>query len=243
METLVMPHLRLTLKRLLTGAAVLSALLLAGCDEHVQITRDHDIRIPKHATWAWRPAEDVRNSPPPPAASPNSSNSDNRPVTSRDDIGAAPRPRYGRPAAPAPTREPSAEDDVVRQKVRTAIEQTLASKGFQQVDPSQAEFLVDYKFAVRRVNETVPTYGAGYPGLVCGPFRCWYGWGGPAYYGYENIHFREGMIVFDFVQNETQHLVYRAVGEKPVHRDAFSLSQGDINGLTHKLLGELRVGK
>ena len=39
------------------AAAALVGLFLAGCDEHVQIIRDPDIRIVKHATWAWRPAE------------------------------------------------------------------------------------------------------------------------------------------------------------------------------------------
>jgi hypothetical protein len=227
-------------KRLLAAAAFLPLILVAGCDEHVQITRDHDVRIPKHATWAWRPAvEEARNTPPPSAP-----NAGNRPVISRDTLSGPPA-NPGPRTRPAPSREPSAEDEVVRQRVKGAIEQTLASKGFQQVDPAQADFLVDYKFAVRRFNETVPAvYGGGYPGLVCGPFRCWAGWGyGPAFVGYENIHFREGMIVFDFFQRDTRHLVYRAVGEKPVHRDAFSLSQDEINGLTHHLLSQLNPGK
>jgi len=223
-------------KRLVLAAGLVSVAFLVGCDEHVQITRDHDIRIPKHATWAWRPYEEARNTPPPAAP-----NGDNRPVISRDTLTPSPAPPP-RGRAAAPPREASAEDDVVRQKVKTAIEQTLASKGFQQVDSAQAEFLVDYKFAVRRYNETVPAYG-GDPGLVCGPFRCWYGAYGPGWVGYENIHFREGTIVFDWTQRDTRHLAYRAVGEKPVHRDAFSLSQDDINSLTHKLLGELKPGK
>jgi len=226
------------LKRLLTAAAIVGVVFLVGCDEYVHIVRDHDIRIPKHATWAWRPAEEARNTPPP-ATAPNR---DDRPVISRDNLGGPPPAQRPPRAGAAPAREPSAEDDVMRQKVKTAIEQTLASKGFQQTDPAQAEFLVDYKFAVRRQSETVPAYG-GYPGLVCGPFRCWYGAYGPAFVGYENIHFRAGMIVFDWTQKDTRHLVYRAVGEKPVDRDAFSLSQDQINGLTHKLLSQLNAGK
>jgi hypothetical protein len=87
-------------------------------------------------------------------------------------------------------------------------------------------------------------YAGAYPGLVCGPFRCWESWGyGPAYPGYENIHFREGTIVFDWVQQSTKHLAYRAVGEKPVRRDAFSLTQSDINDLVHHLLKDLKPGK
>jgi len=223
----------LTLKRLLTAAALLSLIFVAGCDEYVQVTRDRDVRIARNATWAWRPAVEEA------AAARDTRPVDNRPVTSRDDI------RRDQRAQPA-RRDPDANDEVVRGRVKTAIEQALTSKGFKQVnDPAAADFLVDYKFAVNRHNATVPVgYPGAYPGLVCGPFRCWESWGyGPAYVGYENIHFREGMIVFDFVQQANKHLVYRAVGQKPVKRNAFSLTQDDINGLVHHLLGDLKPSK
>jgi hypothetical protein len=222
-----------TPKRFLTAAAFLSLIFLVGCDEYVQVTRDRDVRIARNATWAWRPAVDEA------AAAREPRSADNRPVTSRDDL------RRDQRAQPA-RRDPDANDEVVRGRVKTAIEQTLTSKGFKQVsDPAAADFLVDYKFAVNRQNATVPVgYGGAYPGLVCGPFRCWESWGyGPAYVGYENIHFREGTIVFDWVQQSTKHLAYRAVGEKPVRRDAFSLPQNDINDLVHHLLKDLKPGK
>jgi hypothetical protein len=41
---------------LLLAAALASGLFLAGCDEHVDVVRDHSVAIRKHATWAWRPA-------------------------------------------------------------------------------------------------------------------------------------------------------------------------------------------
>jgi hypothetical protein len=221
-------HSMITTRRMMTAAAFLAVLFLAGCNEHVVITRDPDIRIPKHATWAWRPA----------AGEPAPSR-EGRSVVSRDVIG---RNRQTPPPSTAP-RQPDPNDEVVRQRVRTAIEQTLMSKGFQQVsDPADAEFLVDYKFAIRHRNVTVPAvYPGAYPAMVCGPFGCWesYGWG-PAAIGYEHIRFRAGTIVFDFIQQESRHLVYRAVGEKPVHRDTFSLTQGDINSLVHHLLKDLR---
>ncbi len=40
---------------LLLGALVASGLFLVGCDEHVDVVRDHRVIIPKHATWTWRP--------------------------------------------------------------------------------------------------------------------------------------------------------------------------------------------
>jgi hypothetical protein len=170
---------------------------------------------------------------------PNNPTGDNRPVISRDEPARTPRNQPG-------PRVPDPNDEVVRGRVKTAIEQTLASKGFKQVsDPAAADFLVDYKFAVNRHNATVPVaYGAPYGGLVCGPFRCWESWGyGPAFVGYENIHFREGTVVFDLFQARDRHPVYRAVGEKRVRRDAFSLTQDDINDLTHHLLKDLKTGK
>jgi len=219
-------------KRLLTAAALFSAVFALGCDEYVRIIRDRDVHIPKNATWAWRPV--VQEA----AASRDSH--DSRPVVSRDDLSRQ------APARSQAVRDPDANNEVVRERVKTAIEQTLMSRGFKQVtDPAAADFVVDYKFAVNRGNAAVPVgYGGGYPGLVCGPFRCWESWGyGPAYVGYENIHFREGTIVFDLMQASNNHQVYRAIGEKPVRRDAFSLTQDEINDLTHHLLKDLKTGK
>ena len=101
---------------------------------------------------------------------------------------------------------------------------------------------MDYHFAVERRDAAVPAVYGGYPGVVCGPFGCWQSWG-PTAAGYEHIRFRQGTIVFDLVQQSTKHLVYRAVGEKPVHSNTFTLTQGDINGLVHQLLKDLRTHK
>lgn len=209
-------------KSLLLGAvAVFCALQLAGCDDYVQITRDPDVRIPKLATWAWRPATEQTKA------------RESRPVVSRDVIS----------RGETVVRDNNANDDAVRQRVKRAIEQTLASKGLNQIsDPKAADFLVDYHFAVERRNVTVPAVYGGYPGVVCGPFGCWESWGwGPAAVGYEHIRFRAGTIVFDFIQQSTRHLVYRAVGEKRVHYNTFTLTQDDINGLVRHLLRDLRT--
>jgi len=141
-------------------------------------------------------------------------------------------------------RDTNANNDTVRDRVKNAIQQTLSSKGLTQIsDPAAADFLVDYHFAVESHNATVQTvYPGAYPGVVCGPFGCWQGWGyGPAEVGYERIRFREGTIVFDLTQNSTKHVVYRAIGEKPVNRNTFSLTQDEINGLVHHLLKDLKT--
>ena len=208
---------------LIAVSALLSGLLLAGCDEYVQITRDPDAPIHKLATWAWRPASEAAKV------------HDSRPVVSRDVIS----------RDETVVRDSNADNEMVRKRVQTAIEQTLTSKGLNRIsDPEAADFLVDYHFAVERRNVTVPAVYGGYPGVVCGPFGCWQSWGwGPAAAGYEHIRFRAGTIVFDFIQQSTKHLVYRAVGEKRVNNNTFSLTQNDINALVHHLLKDLRTNK
>ena len=206
-----------------TGAA-LSIFLLGGCDEYVHITRDPDLRIGKHATWAWQPA------------SARDSRRASRPVVSRDDIG----------RRETVTRDTSADNDLLRDKVKVAIERTLSEKGLREVSEQEsADFLVDFNLAVRRRNVTVErVYPGGYPGLVCGPFGCWegVGWGPPAV-DYEHPRFREGTIVVDLLQQPANHLAYRAIGEKPVKRDMLSFSQEEVNGMVHRLFKDLRTSK
>lgn len=209
---------------LFAASALACAVVLGGCDEYVHITRDRDTHIPQHATWAWRPTQEegVRRGA--------------RPVISRDEI----------TRGETVTRENNADNDALRAKVKSSVERNLAEKGFKEIsDPDAADFLVDFHIAVRRRNMTVErVYPGAYPGLVCGPFGCYSGWGfGPAAVGYENIRFREGTIVLDVVQNPTNHLIYRAVGEKPVRRDTFSFSQDEVNGLVHHLLKDLKSSK
>jgi hypothetical protein len=208
---------------LIAVAALWSGLWLAGCDDYVQITRDPDVPIHKLATWAWRPVTEQAKA------------RDSRPVVSRDVIS----------RDETVERDSSADNEMVRQRVKTAIEQTLASKGLHQIsDPKAADFLVDYHFAVERRSATVPVAYGGYPGVVCGPYGCWNSWGwGPTAIGYEHIRFRAGTIVFDFIQASTKHLVYRAIGEKHVRYNTFSLTQSDIQGLVHHLLKDLRTGR
>lgn len=210
---------KLNRSALLALSALFGGLLLAGCDDHITVIRDPDIPVVKGSTWAWRPIAPPKDV-------------DKRTVVSRDVIS----------RRESVVREPDANREIVRQRIRTAIEQTLSSKGLRQVsDPQQADFLVEYHVAVRRHEVTVErVYPGGYPGVVCGPYGCWEGWGwGPPQVGYENIRFREGTVVFDLVKQSTKRLAYRAIGQKPVHRDTFN--QDEINGFIHHMLGKLKT--
>ena len=224
LEEVVMQSKKFANFSLLAAALILGGVFLAGCDDtRVTIITDRSIPIAKGATWAWRPM------PAPHAAAPNP-NGDGRPVTSRDVI----NPRGAAPSEPDP------EQDAIRQRVRTAIEQQLTEKGFKQVsDPGTADFLVDYHFALHRQNVVVPRGYSGYPGLVCGPFGCYNSWGwGPPEFHYEDVHFREGTFVFDFVKVNSGARAYRAVGQEVDRKHAFS--QDQVNSAIHHLLKGLK---
>jgi hypothetical protein len=219
---------------LLLGAVVASGLFFAGCDEHVDVVRDHSVVIPKHATWAWRPD----------TAEKKDKEGASQDVISRDVISDDGR-------SETISRDPRSDNETLRLAIRTDIEQEMRSKGFKQVDsPAAAEFLADYHFAIRRHTAAEGAsyreggYRGGYPGFVCGPFGCWASytwgyWGGP--YGYRNPNYREGTIVFDFVKQSSNKVAFRAVGRKELNHESFSTDR--VRDAVHRLLGDLKHGK
>jgi hypothetical protein len=225
---------------LLLGALVASGLVFAGCDEHVDVVRDHSVRIAKHATWAWRPDSPDKEK----KDKDKDKDEASRDVISRDVISDDGR-------SETISRDPRSDNETLRLAIRTDIEQEMRSKGFKQVaDPGAAEFLVDYHFAIRRHTAAEGGgyreggYRGGYPGFVCGPFGCWASytwgyWGGP--YGYRDPNYREGTIVFDFVKQSSNKVAFRAVGRKEMNHEAFSTNH--VRDAVHRLLRDLRHGK
>jgi hypothetical protein len=207
---------------LLTASIVLGGIVLAGCNEYVQIIRNQDVPVLKHQTWAWRPAGARKEA------------REERPVISRDVIG-------GRQPVQPVTPVPDPANDVVRQQLRTSIERQLTAKGLTHVsDPAAADFLVDYHYAMRGHNLTVErVYPGAYPGLVCGPYGCWQGWGyGPPEVSYENVRFHEGTFVLDVFKRTPIQLAYRAIGVEPPHHGTFTKDQ--IDDMVHALLKGLK---
>jgi len=217
------------------AAAILFAgLFVAGCNERIVTFRDTAIPIPKHATWAWRPmpaapAAQARNNG-------GNNGGDNRRVTSRDVIDPQQQQQQRGPVV----REPDPSTDTARLEARQAIEKDMAKKGFVHVeDPGAADFLVDFHVAVHLQNVTVARGYGGYPGVVCGPYGCYNGWGwGAPDAHYESIPFREGSFVFDFVKANSGKLAYQARGQEPPRRH--ELTQDNVNDVIHALLKSLK---
>jgi hypothetical protein len=209
----------------LMAAVLMGGMVLAGCDDNsVEVLRDPDIRIAKGMTWAWRPM----TSPPPAAAR----SGDNRAVVSRDVI----------TPNPPPQRLESNRDwntEANRDTLKMAIEHALKGKGLVQVpDAATADFLVDYHVAVKSQRATVGSVYPGYPGLVCGPFGCWSGWGwGPPEVEYRTVRWHEGTFVLDLALNNPRKLAYRAISQKDLkNKPIISPSQAE-EAVNHLLKG------
>jgi hypothetical protein len=218
------------------GAALMAAVLvgsmaLAGCEDNVEVLRDPAIRVAKGMTWAWRPMEE-------PAAPRAGRDNDNRPVVSRDVITSAPPPDQHLES----NRDWNTQAN--RDQLKNAIERALKSKGLVQVDdPDRADFLVDYHVAVKTRKSTVGTTYPGYPGLVCGPYGCWSGWGwGPPEVEYRTVKWREGTFVLDIALQNPKTLAYRAISQKELqNKPTISSSQAE-QAVNHLLKG-LKVTK
>jgi hypothetical protein len=200
-------------------------LFLSGCDDHVEIIRDADIRVAKGMTWAWRPV----NAP----ESPRQAN-DGRPVVSRDVV---------RPAAAPQQHLESNRDwntEANRDTLRAAIARGLHGKGLVQVnDPYAADFWVDYHVAVKTQTATVQrVYPGGYPGVACGPYGCWSGWGwGPPEVQYQSVRYHEGTFVIDVALRQPNKLAYRAISQKELNnKRTISPYQAD-QAVSHLLKG------
>src|SRR5271166_1574238 len=106
----------------MTGV-LLGGLVLAGCNDDVEVLRDPDVKITKGMTWAWRPMT-------PPAAAAGAAATkghDGRAVVSRDVI--APPPPEERQHLES-NRDWNTEAN--RNQIKQAIERALRSRGLVQ---------------------------------------------------------------------------------------------------------------
>lgn len=110
------------------------------------------------------------------------------------------------------TGNPRVDNALVEGRIKTAVDQTLADKGYRQVPADQATFWVGYHLSVegRMDVTTVNSYYG-------------YGWG-PWYYGpgYQDTHVRyydQGMLLIDVVDAQAKELAWRGTAEAEVRPD------------------------
>jgi hypothetical protein len=213
----------------LTAGLVAGGLFLSGCDDNVEIIRDPDIRVAKGMTWAWRPVNEPEGG--------RRAAEGGRGTVSRDVI--TPEPQ--RQAAPRQRLESNRDwnTEANRDTLKAAIAKNLQSKGLTQVtDPAAADFWVDYHVAVRTQSATVERVYPGYPGVACGPYGCWSGWGwGPPEVALENVRYHEGTFVIDVALREPRKLAYRAISQKDLNNKHTITSNQADEAVKHLLKG------
>jgi uncharacterized protein DUF4136 len=199
----------------LVAAVLLGGMVVAGCNDNVEVLRDPSVRITKGMTWAWRPQQ--------PRPTNTDRDSDNRKVLSRDVI------------TPEPQQHMESNRDwnneANRKLLQEAIERGLKNKGLVQVnDPAAADLLVDYHVAVKRQQATV---GTAYPG----GWGWGWGWWGPPEVEYQTVGWHQGTFVLDLALRNPKTLAYRAIGHRELNnKSTISPYQAD-EAVNHLLKG------
>jgi hypothetical protein len=121
----------------------------------------------------------------------------------------------------------------LQERIRNAVEQTLAAKGYRQVARSEADFLVKYRYQVRQKvgSENVRT-GIGI------------GTGGSGTFGGIGVstgggvrEYNEGTLVIDVIDAGTGELLWRGMGSREVltHSDPEKTTRA-VNETVAKIL-------
>ena len=115
-----------------------------------------------------------------------------------------------------PVEDVRLNDPRVRDTVRTAVEQSLASKGYEQVDRAQADFLVTWFGAIEKkikkenIDHFYAPYGYGTlyrdPALNTETPR-------------KILEYEEGTIIIDIVDPQTRKVIWRGSGSGRIAED------------------------
>lgn len=150
-------------------------------------------------------------------------------------IAVAPGSTYAWAAVDAAHRgsaDPRVANDIIQERLKTAVDTALAAKGFRQVsDPAQAQLLVAYHVGLQNQTETrVDTFGGGSVG-ACGFRGCVGGWGlyGPPSVDVSNINYTQGTVILDLMDRASGKLAWRATSEKRV--DQNDATQAGLNAI------------
>ena len=116
------------------------------------------------------------------------------------------------PEPPKETGDPRIDNPLQHERIRAAIDSTLAEKGFTQVDGADADFLVAYHIAVRsrvEYQRSSVTIGTGY-------YTGRSGVGIALDYPYGAREYDEGSLLIDFLAPADRKLLWRGSGVRPV---------------------------
>jgi len=111
--------------------------------------------------------------------------------------------------------DPRIDNDIIRERIRTAVNANLGAKGYQLVsDPESAHLLVAYYVGLQpRTDYRVDTFGGGYYGYGYG----WGMYGAPSNVDIKTINYVDGTLILDLKDRASGQLAWRATSEKRIN--------------------------
>ncbi len=144
------------------------------------------------------------------------------------------------------TGDPRVDNDIIRERIRTAIDTNLAAKGYRRVSPGEAKVLVAYHIGLQnKTDYSATSMGAPGGGMACGRRGCvgGYGWGmygAPMDVDVRSINYTEGALMLDLVDAASGKLAWRATSQKRV--DEKDGTQDGLNAMVADMIKTLPAG-
>lgn len=123
--------------------------------------------------------------------------------------------------------DPVLDSGLLDRRVAKAVRDTLSDRGFREVEPEEADFVVSYHTSSREraVSPNVRvhlSYGVGYP-----YYPAWYG---SRHYPYQPYYadsrsYQEGTLIIDVVDREKEELIWRGWRSGEVRQSRYSEEQ------------------
>jgi hypothetical protein len=132
------------------------------------------------------------------------------------------------PGFPRPTGDPRLDSGLLNERIQSALESGLATKGFSPAAVDEADFLVAYHVAIESKLDARTMY-TGY-----GPYR---GWGGGATTIVDQ--YEQGTLLVDFIDPKTHNVIWRGTAQSRVQesRDPEE-RQARVQAAVDKLLAQ-----
>lgn len=136
--------------------------------------------------------------------------------------------------------DPRIDSSLLNSRIRTAVDQTLSSRGFQKVETGTPDFKVAYLMAVEEkmdVTQVSTPYYSPYGVYGTASINSTWNMGG----GVDTFvtQYEEGTLLLDVVDPKTNALIWRGSGKKAIDENADSAKrEANINKAVQKILAE-----
>lgn len=135
--------------------------------------------------------------------------------------------------------DPRVANDIINQRIQSAVDGALAAKGYRRVSsPSQATLLVSYYVGLEARSD-IQSNNMGPPPMACGFRGCVAGWGfyGAPMMDVETINYTQGTMILDLVDRASGQLAWRATSNRRV--DSADADQAALNAVAADMIKTL----